>query len=225
MQDIPARRKCFMSSTALCRASGLALLLGSPLLIIGIVSGELFFSGSDPHQYLTPLWIIVTLIGMLGAMLLLMGFFGLVPRVDRLGFAGIVLTFLGGFLLTMNLSIDLLVFPWLAQDAPRLLAAEPPALLIFTLVASVLFALGGIALGIASLRAGLLPRFAVVLLIIGVVLNLVATPLSELISTIMNVVAFVFFALPFGWIGYVLLSERHMEVAQADPASVLKSAG
>ena len=68
-------------------------------------------------------------------------------------------------------------------------------------------------------------RFAVGLLIVGVVLNFVGILLTGIIATIVAIVAFVFFALPFGWMGYVLMLERHVEVTRAEPASALKSVG
>jgi hypothetical protein len=208
-----------MSSSTLYRASGLALLVGAPLLIIGTALNDILYAGNDPHQYLSPLYAVVTLVGLLGAVLLLIGIPGVVPRVGRLGFAGFILTFLGGFLLSSTSVVNLLVFPWLAQVAPTLAAGGPPAYLIFLLVASALFALGGILLGIATLRAGILPRFVVVILIIGVVLNFVDIPLTGILASVVSIVAFVFFASPFGWIGYVLMSERRVEVARADSAS------
>jgi hypothetical protein len=213
-----------MSSSTLYRASGLALLLGAALLIIGYIPLEVLTAGNDPHQYLTPMWVVVSLVSLLGEMLFLMGLPGIVPRVGRLGFVGFVLTFLGGLLFAGTSVVNLLVFPWLAQVAPTL-AAGPPAFLVFFLVAGVLFALGGILLGIATLRAGILPRFAVALLIVGVVLNFVGILLTGIIATIVAIVAFVFFALPFGWMGYALMSERHVEVTRAEPASALKSVG
>src|ERR1700682_6084377 len=103
-----------MSSSTLYRASGLALLLGAALLIIGYIPLEILTAGNDPHQYLTPIWVVVTLVSLLGEMLLLMGLPGIVPRVGRLGFVGFVLTFLGGFLLSGTSVVNLLVFPWLA---------------------------------------------------------------------------------------------------------------
>lgn len=214
-----------MPSSQLYRASGLALFVGAPLFIIGDVLGVLLYSGNDPHQYLSPLFVVVTLVTLLGEVLLLIGFPGIVPRVGRLGFAGFILAFLGGFLSSSFSVVDLLVSPWLAQAAPSLAVAGPPAATTFFLVGSALFALGGILLAIAALRAGMLPRVAVAVLIIGVVLNLASTPLMGTIANILNIVAIVCIGLPFGWMGYALMSAQRMAPTQADPASALQRIG
>ncbi len=168
-----------MSSATLYRASGLALLLGALLGIIGNILNTALFPGNAPHQYLTPLWVVVTLVSLIGPLLLLPGIAARqAPRAGWLGFIGFILTFIGGFLLTSFSVVGLLVFPWLAQVAPKLAVGNgPPASFLFLLVAGVLFALGGLLLGIAVMRAGILPGLAGLLLLIGAVLNLVTFPL------------------------------------------------
>lgn len=208
-----------MSSVTLYRASGLALLLGALLGIIGNILNTALFSGNDPHQYLTPLYAVVTLVNFIGPLLLLLGLPSIAARqasrVGWLGFIGVILTFIGGFLLTSLSVVELLVHPWLAQVAPKLLAGgEPPAFFVFFLAAGGLFALGGILLGIAIMRAGILPRFAGLLLLIGAVLNLVYVPLNGILGAIVASVAFVLFAVGLGWIGYALTMESRVEIVQ-----------
>ena len=208
-----------MSSALLYRASGLALLLGALLGIIGTILGSALFPGNDPHQYLTPLWVVVTLVGFLGSLLLLLGLPGIpalqASRAGWLGLTGFILTFIGGFLFTSFSVVTLLVLPWLAQVAPTLAAGSgPPAFFVFFLVAGILFALGGILLGIAVMRAGMLPRWAGLLLLIGAILNLVTFPLNGIMSTIVGDIAFVLFAGGLGWMGYALMSARSMEAVQ-----------
>lgn len=214
-----------MSSTTLYRASGLALLLGALLGIIGNILSSVLFPGNDPHQYLTVFWVIVTLVSFLGSLLLLLGLPAIAvrqtPRAGWLGFIGFILTFIGGFLFTSFSVVSLLVLPWLAQAAPKLAAGNgPPASFLFFLVAGVLFALGGILLGIAVMRAGILPRWAGLILLIGAVLNLVTFPLNGIISSIVSGVAFVLFAGGLGWMGYTLMSARSMEEVQASTPSL-----
>ncbi len=211
-----------MSSSTLYRASGLALLLGAVLGIIGNILTSALFPGNDPHQYLTPLYAVVTLVGLVGNMLLLLGIPSIgayqAARAGWLGFIGVILTFLGGFILASFSVVELMVQPWLAQVAPHLLAAGPPAFFVFFLVAGVLFALGSILLGIAVMRAGILPRFAGLLLIIGAVLNVVDVPLSGIPGAIVASLAFVLFAVGLGWIGYALMTQRRAEAIQSASA-------
>ncbi len=79
---------------------------------------------------------------------------------------------------------------------------------MYLLVASLLFAVGRVLLGIATMRAGVLPRWAGLLILVGAVLNLVNFPLSGVIGGIVLLVAFVLFALGLGWIGYVLWTAK-----------------
>ncbi len=110
----------------------------------------------------------------------------------------------------------MIIQPYLAQAAPKLLAGDgPPGIFVFFLIAGTLFALGGILLGIAVMRAGILPRWAGLLLLIGAVLNLASIFLGGIVGT----VAFVLFAVAFGWIGYALTTESRAEAVQSVPAS------
>jgi hypothetical protein len=213
-----------MSSATLYRASGLALLLGAVLGIIGNILSTALFSGNDPHQYLSSFWLFVQMLSLIGGLLLLLGVPGIAirqaPRAGWLGLVGFVLTFIGGFLFTSFSVVTLIVLPWLAQAAPKLAAGSgPPAIFIFFLVAGILFALGGILLGIAIMRAGILPRWAGLLLIIGSVLNLVDFPLNGIIGSIVGTIAFILFALALGWMGYALQSTRSVDAVQPATAS------
>jgi hypothetical protein len=212
MQECPARRKRTVSSTALYRLSGLTLLLGAVLGTIGNILNDVLYSGNDPRQYLTPLWLVVTLVTLIGELLLVLGLSGIVVRQARragwLGLAGFVLMFIGEFLFTSYDVTSLLVSPWLAQDAPQLARNGPPSLFVFFLIAGVLFSLGGILLGIGTMRARVLPRWAGLLLIIGVLLNVVDAPLSGTLGSVVGIVSFVFFALAVGWMGYALWTAK-----------------
>jgi hypothetical protein len=159
------------------------------------------------------IFVIVTLAALIGQLFMLMGLPGIAVRqaseAGGLGLAGFVLTFLGGFLLTSFSVIALVIFPWLMQAAPNLLNSGPaPSLFNFFLVANILFGVGGLLLGIAVMRSGVLPRAAGLLLLVGAILNAAAFPLNGLLSTILNTLAFVLFAAGLGWIGYNLTAER-----------------
>ena len=206
-----------MSSALLYRASGLALLLGALLGIIGtILSCSL--PGNDPHQYLTPLWVVVTLVGFLGSLLLLLG----LPRIPALqaaragwlGFTGFILTFIGGFLFTSFSVVGLLVLPWLAQVAPTWLPEvdHQRSLSSFSWQATVC----------SGRHSARLRRYAAgVLATLGwpappdwCAPNLVTFPLNGILASIIGTVAFVLFAGGLGWMGYALMSARSMEAVQ-----------
>ncbi len=160
----------------------------------------------------------------IGSLLLLIGLPAISARqashAGWLGLVGFVLTFIGGFLFTSFSVTALLILPWLAQVAPKLAAGNgPPAIFVYFLVASLLFAVGGILLGIATMRAGVLPRWAGLLIIISAVLGLVSFPLNGIISSIVGTVSFALFGLGLAWIGYALVSGGTSEMAQPSPAS------
>jgi hypothetical protein len=206
-----------MPSTNLYRYSGLALLWGAVLGIIGNVVTNVLFPNSDPGQAQSSLVVVVTLVSLIGQVLLLMGLAGIAARqgsqTGRLGLSGFALTFAGGLMFTSFSVMSLVIFPSLAQAAPSFFAANappPPAMLAFFLIASILFGVGGLLLGIAVMRGGVLPRTAGLLVLVGAVLNAAAFPLNGLLSTIVSTVAFVVFAAGIGWIGYVMSSERRV---------------
>jgi hypothetical protein len=196
-----------MSSSTLYRASGLALLLGALLIIIGNILSTVLYPGtSTPSQRSSALFVSVALVVFIGGLLLLLGLPGIVvrqaARAGRLGFVGYVLTFLGSALFT-SASVN-----------------GPPAGFFYGLVAYFLFALGGILLGIATMRAQVLPRWAGRLLIISAVLCIVYIPLSGPIGAIVGLVFTVLFAVAVGRMGYALMSERAVEAVQpATPSS------
>ena len=214
-----------MSSTTLYRASGLALLLGALLFIIGNVLSTVLFSGNSTASQLSSApFVTVSILSFIGSALLLLGLPGVVVRqtvrAGWLGLIGFVLIAFGGLLFTGFSVVSFLILPWLAVNAPNLAAGNgPPASFAYFLVAGVLLAVGGVLLGIATMRARVFPMWAGLLIIVGSVLNLVDFPLNGAISSIVSVVSTVLFALGLGWLGYMLLSTRSVEAAQSVPAS------
>jgi hypothetical protein len=207
-----------ISSATLYRASGLALLLGALLdVIVDIFDTLLFSSGDNPQQALSLSWLIVTLLSILSSLLIIGGLPGICVRqcaqAGRLGLMGFVLTLVSGILLTGFTITRLLAEPYLAANAPGLLAgnAPPAAFTTYTLVAALLVAVGAVLLGVATMRAGVFSRWAGLLLIVSVVLNLATLfPLPEIIGTIADVL----FALGLAWMGSALLRDRAAKLVQ-----------
>src|SRR5258708_35925757 len=89
-----------MSSGPLYRSSGVALVVGALLAIIGNVLSSVLFPGNDPHQYVSALWLPVMLLSFVGSLLLLIGLPAIsarqATRAGWLGLIGFVLTFIGG---------------------------------------------------------------------------------------------------------------------------------
>jgi hypothetical protein len=73
--------------------------------------------------------------------------------------------------------------------------------------------LGGLLFGIATLRAGVLPRWAAGLLAVGAVLPIL---LSSLVPHPLDRIFAVPVGLALAWLGYALWSERREQAADSD---------
>ncbi len=205
-----------MSSITLYRASGLALLLGA---VLAIISSILFFVFTSGTLSLVLTWMFAS-----GTVLLLLGLPGIVARqasrAGWLGFAGVLLMILSWLLLAgFTAVLRLIIFPWLVVNAPQVgtqLFSTDQALNMYTYVQLALFVLGGVLLGIATMRARVFSRWAGLLLIIGAVLDPVG-----FVSGIVGTVGAVLVVIGLGWMGYALLTAKGEgeAVPQLVPAS------
>jgi hypothetical protein len=168
-----------MSSSNLMRWSGLAALVGGGLFVVLSVVESLLF-GNQPHSEAaaTGAWILVQGAYIVAVVLIGLGLVGLYLRqseqAGRLGLIAFVVTFTGAMMAIGATWSEAFFGAWLAQAAPELLDADPAAILIAGVILSYsLFALGWFLFGLASLRAGVLPRGAAILLMIGALLFLV----------------------------------------------------
>jgi hypothetical protein len=208
-----------MSAKTLYRASGLSLVVGVVLGTIGYGLQNLLF----PDFQAVPL--VVLLLGFIGGMLVIIGLPGLAARqAERsgwLGFAGFVLLLLGIFLFSCLAFAQITaqqLLTQLTQLTPKVAESAGPSgvAMVTGLLASVLFTLGGILLGIAILRTRVWPRWTGLFLLLGVVLNLVSFPLPGIMSGILGTVASVLSYAAVGWIGYDLLTTRTGKVVVQD---------
>jgi hypothetical protein len=211
-----------ISSATLYRLSGLALLVGALLSLIVDVAEDLFISIEDPHQVLSASWLTVMLLSTISSVLVVGGLPGILVRqraqAGWLGLLGFVLTLVSGILLTGLTITRLLVFPYLAATAPQLLTGDSPpvSIIMYTLVAALLVVVGAALLGVATMRAGVFPRWAGLLLIVGVALNLaLLVPLpNPIIAGVFDKLADVLVSLGLGWMGFVLLARSEVSLVQ-----------
>jgi len=211
-----------MPSSNLIRWGGLAALAGGALLIIANVA-EFFLFGDQPDSVAatTNAWVILDTL-FLGAIVLIFlglvglyahqakqaGIFGLIAFLAALSGTPMIFGFIWG---------GAFVLPSMAEAAPdfvdpAFLDADPSGvLLVGALLTFVLFALGWLLFGLASLRARVLPRGAAVLLMVGAVL------------TFSFVLEFPFSIVVFGaalaWMGYALWSGASEPAAEPQPAT------
>ena len=194
-----------MSSTTLYRLSGMSLFIGSLLTTLGVI--PIFFIGDAPGSTLAAS---IALLRVFGGMLIVLGLPGMyarqAQRAGLLGLIGLLLTFF--YILILGVAgdtINAFVMPFLASQAPALLKGSLPSGLEAFFIAGQLLALvGGILLGIATLRAAIFSRGASLLLIVGAVLSFIGNFLLPIIATI-GVVLFLFGLI---WLGLGVWSYR-----------------
>ena len=209
-----------MSSGMLYRWSGIVLLVGSLIGVIGSILSVILYPGHTltAQQVLGTPFSIAAILFLAWGLLLTMGLPGLylrqATRAGALGFAGFVLLSLGLLLGGVAFgSVQVTIYPYLAQSAPKLLPSGgtgPDAgFFLWILGPLLLLTIGSILLGIATRRAHVFPRWTGILLIVAGVLFLLSippipSPFGDIIDLASNVVFFVTLA----WIGYLLMTQK-----------------
>lgn len=222
-----ARRESAMRPTAsgLVRWSGLAA-----------VAAGLIFAGIQPihppdflASVTTPEWAVITTLKTLMCLLFLIGIAGLYLRqVDKVGWVGLVgFAFLifSWWLQTGFVFADILILPVLATAAPQFIDSflgivngvpgemDIGALPVVYGLVGILYMLGGLLFGIATFRAGILPRWPAALLAAASLL----TPLAALLPHAIQRYAAIPVALAFAWLGLALWLERRAQTVPPEP--------
>jgi hypothetical protein len=209
-----------MSSSTLFRLSGVVLILGTLLSIVGTVAQ--FGITDNPAN---SMWTVGAMLGLASLMLLIIGLTGLYARfashTKMLGFLGFVLLIGALFLAIGRTAILGIMLPWLTQVAPTAANSDgPPAMGTFFILEANLLLVGGILFGIATFRVRVFPNWARwmgIVLIAVAVLSVVAnfTNMSDLLTSGSMDLLFVALA----GLGWVLLSEQREAPASAPTAS------
>jgi hypothetical protein len=207
-----------MSSSNLIRWSGLAALIGGLLFVVADVLETILFGNlSSAQAAATGAWIFVQGFYLLAVALISLGLIGLyarqVEQAGTLGVVAFVVAFIGEMLSAGSAWSEAVFGSWLAKAAPQLLEGDPAAIVIFAVIISyLLFGLGWFLLGLASLRAGALPRGASVLLMVGAGLFLV-------LGILMIPFAGVVYGVAVAWMGYALWSGASQPALSAEAAT------
>ena len=176
----------------------------------------------------TGAWAIITSLKTVMCLLLLLGIVGIYARQVKeagwLGLAGFLLFGLGWALTTAFVFVETVIMPPLASVAPEFVdgflgvaasrASEVDLGVIPTLwiIAGILYMLGGLLFGIATFRAGILPRWAGGLLAVTAAL----TPLAALLPHEIQRLAAMPMGIALACLGYALWSERRAQAADPD---------
>jgi hypothetical protein len=169
-----------MTVSQLFRIGGLALVLGAIVSIAHLIARSVITAGLDPVSAAQQgFWVPMSALGVLGAVLVLLGLPALYASTAGstgwVGLAGVMLITLAWLFFRVFLSLySLLVMPWLATQAPVLVAAGAPlptGIIITFAIGLVAELAGSVLLAIPLLQGRIQPRWAGLLLPAAVLLR------------------------------------------------------
>lgn len=164
-------------SPTLARTSGMAGLLGGVLVALSALLEFVYvWPGRFSEAAVKSIYVPVVALELAGVGLILLGLAGLyerqADRIGALGFVGFLIAFFGTVLLSGFAYLLTFMVPAIAKSTPAFLEGRPSGTLLFgLLLAFRVLALGYLVFGIASFRAGVLPRGAAALVIVGAILS------------------------------------------------------
>ena len=192
-----------MSSSNLVRWSGLATVMGAVLLIV-LDLAEFIIIGGQPESAVAAnsALVIVRATYMLAITLMSLGLVGLYAiQTEQVGTLGLIAFLVSYFGIVTTAGAQwgaAFLGPWLAEVAPAILDTEPTGLFVAGFILSfLLFALGWLLFGLASLRARVLPQGSSILMMVGAVLFFAMLFLELPGSTVV-------FGVALAWMGYAL---------------------
>jgi tetrahydromethanopterin S-methyltransferase subunit E len=187
----------------------MAGVVGGILMILLDLAFIVFF-GDDPERVAaaTTTWLILLDLSLFAAYLGLLALIGLYARqVEESGGLGLAAFILASLGMVMNIGFHWgggFIVPALTSTAPEFLdqvEANPPTIVAVGFISTfALFALGWLLLGVASLRAKVLPRAPLWLLIVAAILGLVSRFADLGIASVL-------FGVALAWLGWWLWRE------------------
>lgn len=222
-----------MSANTSYRLGGAALLLGATLTVAYLVIQGWLLTGTDLTTILSPLDFASNELGIVGGIFVLLGLPGMYARqAGRAGIMGLV-----GFVLVWYVTlVQSILLPFgnisfmsdmaghLIPQKVETLMTAPPVWGPFFMMSMVGEALGILLLAIATLRAGVFPRWIGWLLIVTLALGVVSfTPfVPEAVSSLVGMLA----NIAIGAMGATLLGGvRDATAADTTPVSVRAATG
>lgn len=211
-----------MSASKLIRWGGMALLLGGVMWFMQKISWTLLIGDLDPRAYPQPTATVLWGMGLISALLILLGLPALYARqarqAGRLGFAAFVAVFIGMALVTSNAYFGVflqagLVDLIISAEGAGITVEEPVAAGIGFFVSLVLYTLGWLLFALSLLRANILPRWPLAVVIVGLLsgflfmatgFSLLALPVTEI---------------GIAWLGFSLWQEKSEAFMKAPAVS------
>ena len=215
-----------MNTRNLIRCAGVfAMLAGIFYVAVG-----LFHPPNLASSVTTPQWAIVHILAMAMCFFGLLGLTGIYARQAKqtrwLGLSGYILLSLWLVLIMGFTFVEVLILPTLATASPAFVEGWMGMLngsagtmnlgalsMVWTLTAP-LYMLGGLLFGIATIRAGMLSRWAAGLLAVGTLL----APVAALLPLELQPKIAIPVGLALAWLGYALWSERRAQFSEEQTA-------
>jgi hypothetical protein len=198
-----------------------AIIAGLSYVLVGV-----FHPPNVLEAVTTTPWLVVHILAMAMSVFGMLGLAGLYARqAEKSGWVGLVGFLLLNLWLALMLGftfVEVFILPSLATIAPAFVAGwlgmfngtatiDLGSLPTVWTIAGPLYILGGILFGIATFRAGVLPRWAGVLLAVGTAMG----PLAVLLPLDLQPKIAIPAGLALVWLGYALWSERRAKTAAA----------
>jgi hypothetical protein len=205
-----------ITTSSLIRLSGFsAMVAGISYVVVGM-----FHQPNIVSSVTTTQWAIIHAIATAMCFFFLLGVTGLYARQAEkagwLGLAGYLLLSLWAVITVTFTLVEVSILPLLATEAPTLAEGflgifnSSAGKTDFGILANLwtltgpLYMLGGLLFGIATFRAGILPRWAAVMLAVGTML----APIAALLPPEHEPKVAVPVGIALAWLGYALWSER-----------------
>jgi hypothetical protein len=199
------------------RATGLANILSAvSLLLFWFLYAILLPINEVPTNYhlllLDPDWLFVNGLGVIGFALALVGvlgiFFKQFNELSELGMIGFLITFVGQVFYNASIYYETFIWPILAQSDPNLINMSTgpiysnPVFFIMLILAGSLYAFGFLIFGYSTYKTETFPKWAILLLVIGVALFI-----PGFSPYIIRTLGAIVYAIGLIWVGYMLIKQ------------------
>jgi hypothetical protein len=213
-----------VTGTRLFRIGGLLLFVGAVAFVLHVVLRSVLTAGVDPAvSAQAGLWVPLNALGALGAALVLLGlpavYVRMAPQGGLPGLVGFALIEVSWMFFGLFLSLyGALVLPWLAEQAPSLVAGSSPAPLGFVVsfaLGLLAWLFGAVLLAVPFLRGPARPRWVGYVLLASALWLLVGNfviapggPASNLAVNLLSNLGPVLLLIGLGYLGFRAWAER-----------------
>ncbi len=200
------------------RITGLANIVSAVfLLLFWFLYAILLPINEVPTNYhlliLDPEWLIVNSLGVIGFVLALVGILGIFFKqsddITMLGMVGFLITFVGQVLYNAGIYYETFIWPVLAESDPNLinLSNGPiytnPVFFIMLMLAGSIYVIGFLIFGYSTYKTDSFNKWAILLLVIGVVMFI-----PGFFPYIVRTLGIIVYAGGLIWVGYMLIKQE-----------------